>query len=192
MVNSGPEDADAGFYLLFISEKANLVPAFVLQVLIHVRRNAQMTRNVKMIVRRLKILNPAAPRDANCGVAEKVNVRRGIGLQRSDEDQRDIVGSEPLRAEDILRKLRLGANDLRFRISEKTEPCLVDDVEILRGTGVDEDVATSAADEVDEDVHFLALVPRLHPIHLGAGNPECAGIESLNRVLHAAPPCWAT
>src|ERR1039458_3749742 len=141
MGNSGPEDADAGFYLLFISEKANLVPAFVLQVLIHVRRNAQMAWNVEMVVRSLEILNPAAPRDANCGVAEKVNVRRGIGLQRSDEDQRDIVGSEPLRAEDILRKLRLGANDLRFGVSEKTQPRLVDDGKIPRRAGVDEDVA---------------------------------------------------
>ena len=50
----------------------------------------------------------------------------------------------------------------------------------------------SAANEIDKDVHFLALVPRFHPVNLGTGNPECAGIECLNRVLHLAPLCWAT
>ena len=100
MMNARPEDADAGLYLFFIGEQANLVPAFILKVVIHIGRNAQMAGNVKVIVRSLKVLDPAATRDSDGGVAKQGNVGRGISLQRRDEDERNVIGRECLASEE--------------------------------------------------------------------------------------------
>ncbi|MDA4120140.1 MAG: hypothetical protein OK436_06090, partial [Thaumarchaeota archaeon] len=41
--------------LFFILEKVHLLPSFILEVMIYVGRNAEMTRYVQVIVRSLKV-----------------------------------------------------------------------------------------------------------------------------------------
>src|SRR3954451_1423681 len=144
MVHTGPEDANARQNLFFIGEQAQFLPAFVLQVLVHVGRDAQVAGDMEMVKRRLKILDPATPRDADGGVPKHGDVGGGVGLQRGNEHQRNVVGREPLGAQNVSRELGIGAHDLRLGVSEETEPRLVDDGEVLRRAGVDEDVLTAA------------------------------------------------
>src|SRR4051794_21126214 len=148
VVHAGPEDANAGLHLFFVGQQAHLVPPLVLQVVIHVRRHAQVAWNVEVVERRLEILDPAAAGDGNGGVAEHGDVGGGVSLQRRDQDQRDVLWSKALRAENVLRKLRLGAHDLGLGVAKEAEPGLVDHGEILGGAGVDEDVLAAALHEI--------------------------------------------
>lgn len=61
-----------------------------------------MPGDVQMIVRRLKILDPTLARNADVGVAEKMNIGRGVSLQRRNDHGVDIGGSEALRAQNVL------------------------------------------------------------------------------------------
>src|SRR5579862_476758 len=42
MMHAGPEDTQSRLYFLFVCQKAQLLPAFILNVLIYVWRNSQM------------------------------------------------------------------------------------------------------------------------------------------------------
>src|SRR5580704_8593168 len=160
--------------------------------MVHVRRNAEVAGNMEMVEGGLEVFDPAAPRDGNSGVAEQRNVGGRVGLKRSDEDEGNVVGGEALRAQDVLWELGVGANDLGFGIAEETEPYLIDDGEVLRRAGVDEDVLAAALDEVDDRVHLFALVPGLHPVDFGAGHPEGAAVKCAHGIFHAVGPPWVT
>src|SRR5580698_8089923 len=80
MVDASPEDTDSRQNLFLIGKEPNLLPSFILQIVVNVRWNTQMARNVKMIVGRLKIFNPSTARDGNCGVREHRNIRSCICL----------------------------------------------------------------------------------------------------------------
>src|SRR5215469_18459075 len=188
MVHSGPENPNPGKDLFFILEKAHLFPSFILEVMIHIGGNAEMTRYVQVIIRRLKVFDPALPGNANLGVSEKMDVRGGVGLQGCDDDLRDVLRIEPLGAQNILRKLLFRADNLRLGISEEFFPSLVQNGKVLRRPGVDENVLSAATYQVDDHVHFFPLVPTLHPIHLRSWDPESAGVERVDGIVHVFGP----
>ena len=101
------------------SASSRSVPALVLQIVVHLRRNTQASGNVQMIVRRLKILDPALARDADLGIAEQVDIGGSVSLQRRDDHGIDIVQGEALRAQNVLRQLLFGADDLGLWITEE-------------------------------------------------------------------------
>src|SRR4051812_9947791 len=120
VVDSGPEDANSGLHLFLVGEQTQFVPSLVLQVLIHIGRDAEVARNVEMIEGGLKIFNPASPGNSDGGVAEHGNVGGSISLQWRDEDQRNVVWGKALGTQNDLRKLLFGAHDLGLWIPEKT------------------------------------------------------------------------
>ena len=59
-MDARPEDANARQHLFLVRQQTQFFPAFILQIMIHVGRNAQVPGNVQMVVRRLKVFDPAA------------------------------------------------------------------------------------------------------------------------------------
>jgi hypothetical protein len=147
--------------------------------MIHLGRNAQMSWDMEMIIGGLEILDPAFARDGDHCVAEEVNVGGCVGLKGRDYNRADVVWSQALIAENVLRQLLLSADDLGLWIAEEIEPGFVHDREVLRRAGVDKNVLAAATNKVDENVHLLALVPVFHPVDFWSGNPEGAGVEGL-------------
>src|SRR5215469_7938231 len=188
MVHSGPENPNPGKDLLFILQKSHFFPSFILEVMIYIGRNAEVTRYVQVIIRRLKVFDPALTGNANVGVTEKMDVRSGVGLQGSDDDLRDVLRTEPLGAQNILRKLLFRADNLCLGISEEFFPSLVQNRKVLRWAGVDENVLPAATHQVDDHIHFFPLVPTLHPIYLRSWNPESAGVERVDGIVHVFGP----
>ena len=63
---------------------------------------------------------------------------------------------------------------------------------ILRRACIDEDILPAAPHQIDEVFISSRWFQRLHPVNLRTGNPESAGIECLNGILHDSTPAWAT
>src|SRR4029077_7675948 len=189
MVGAGPERVQARNNLCLVGEQANFFPSLILQVVIDFGRDAKVPGYVQMIVRSLKILDPAFARNTDLGVLKEVYICRRIGLERCHQNLRNLFWRKPLRAKDILRQLLVGADDLGFWKTEEIDPCLVENRKVLWWAGINEDIVPATTDQVDDDVHLFACAPGLHPIDLRPGKSNSTGIERLNRIVHTPPPC---
>src|SRR5262252_7134509 len=130
-MHAGPEDPNSRTDFFFVGQKPQFLPPVILQILIHVGWNPEMARNMKVIIRRLEILDPALSGDADLGLTEEVDVRGRIRLKRGHDDRRDIVHAETLALKDVLGPLVLASYDRGFGVSEKTDPCLIQHRKVL-------------------------------------------------------------
>src|SRR5260370_34606 len=119
-----------------------------------------------------------------------MDVGGGVCLQRRHDHRVDIVGRQALRLQDVLRTLLFGADNLGFRKAEKLEPPFIQLGQVLRWSGVNQDVVATAAYQVENDVHLLAGVPALHPVHFRTWDPERSRIERLYGVGHFSSPSF--
>src|SRR3984893_1759959 len=188
MVDACPECAQARKNVCLVGEQATFSPSLILQVVIDFGRDAKVPRYVQMIVRSLKILDPAFAGNTDLGVLKEVDICRRIGLERCHQHLRNLFRRKPLRAKDILRQLLVGADDLGFWKTEEIDPRLVENCKVLWWAGIDEDIVPATTDQVDDDVHLFACAPALHPIDLRPGHPKRTGVERLNRIVHTPPP----
>src|SRR3954452_14227980 len=134
---TGPEHPNARIDFFLISKQSQLFPTLVLQIVIYFGRYPEMPGHVEMVVGSLEVLDPALSGNADFGVTKQVNVRRRIGLKRRHDNGVNIVRTEALGPKNVLGPLLFRACDCRFGISAEADPRLVQNSEILRGTGVD-------------------------------------------------------